>query len=36
VPLDSLVVYNTETKGAFHDLLSLRPDYLCSDTSTRA
>ena len=29
--LDSLVVYNTETKGAFHDLLSKRPDYLCSE-----
>ena len=29
--LDSLVVYNTETKGAIHDLLSLRPDYLCSE-----
>jgi hypothetical protein len=29
--LDSLVVYNTETRGAFHDLLSHRPDYLCSE-----
>ena len=29
--LDSLVVYNTETTGAVHGLLSPRPDYLCSE-----
>lgn len=29
--IESLVIYNTETKGAVHDCLSRRPDYLCSE-----
>jgi SAM-dependent methyltransferase len=29
--LESLVVYNTESKGAIHDVLSRRADYLCSE-----